>query len=192
MTNRLNRTRAQVPATPRSRIVRSNPSVGPSDRVRQPRIRSRAVPQGDAHSEAPEQEGADTSVSVETYRVGRGRPPLHTRFQPGQSGNPSGRPRRQTRSWPDLLAEELSEPITFSENGQRRTITKQRALIKRMVNQALEGRTRAQEIVAKMFSSGNADRSSEDALVESLSPEERTFLIDLIGELDDDGSAQPI
>ncbi|MCC0022861.1 MAG: hypothetical protein H6874_01415 [Hyphomicrobiaceae bacterium] len=90
------------------------------------------------------------------------------------------------------MAEELSEPITFSENGQRRTITKQRALIKRMVNQALEGRTRAQEIVAKMFSSGNADRSSEDALVESLSPEERTFLIDLIGELDDDGSAQPI
>ncbi|HEY3637024.1 MAG TPA: DUF5681 domain-containing protein [Rhizomicrobium sp.] len=27
-----------------------------------------------------------------SYSVGRGRPPLHTRFQKGQSGNPSGKP----------------------------------------------------------------------------------------------------
>ncbi len=26
------------------------------------------------------------------YTVGRGKPPLHTRFQKGQSGNPSGKP----------------------------------------------------------------------------------------------------
>ena len=27
-----------------------------------------------------------------SYTVGRGKPPLHTRFQKGQSGNPSGKP----------------------------------------------------------------------------------------------------
>ena len=26
------------------------------------------------------------------YAVGRGRPPLHSRFKKGQSGNPNGRP----------------------------------------------------------------------------------------------------
>lgn len=30
----------------------------------------------------------------EPYLVGYGKPPLHTRFKPGQSGNPRGRPRR--------------------------------------------------------------------------------------------------
>ena len=34
------------------------------------------------------------------YLIGKGRPPLHTRFRPGQSGNPKGRPkgRRNVKS----------------------------------------------------------------------------------------------
>ena len=32
------------------------------------------------------------SAGDPTYTVGRGKPPLHTRFQKGQSGNPSGKP----------------------------------------------------------------------------------------------------
>ena len=31
--------------------------------------------------------------SERDYEVGRGKPPLHTRFKPGQSGNPKGRPK---------------------------------------------------------------------------------------------------
>ena len=30
-----------------------------------------------------------------TYEVGYGKPPVHTRFRKGQSGNPSGRPKRK-------------------------------------------------------------------------------------------------
>ena len=32
------------------------------------------------------------SAENSKYTVGRGKPPLHTRFQKGQSGNPSGKP----------------------------------------------------------------------------------------------------
>jgi len=32
------------------------------------------------------------SAKNSNYAVGRGKPPLHTRFQKGQSGNPSGKP----------------------------------------------------------------------------------------------------
>ncbi len=32
------------------------------------------------------------SPSPSPYTVGRGKPPLHTQFKKGQSGNPSGKP----------------------------------------------------------------------------------------------------
>jgi hypothetical protein len=32
------------------------------------------------------------ATSTATYAVGRGKPPFHTRFKKGQSGNPSGKP----------------------------------------------------------------------------------------------------
>jgi Family of unknown function (DUF5681) len=44
------------------------------------------------------------------YKVGPGRPPLHTRFKKGQSGNPGGR-RRSARSLPALLADALDEAV---------------------------------------------------------------------------------
>jgi hypothetical protein len=35
----------------------------------------------------------DTAVQEGAYEVGRGKPPAETRFKPGQSGNPKGRPK---------------------------------------------------------------------------------------------------
>jgi hypothetical protein len=40
------------------------------------------------------------------YTVGYGKPPVETRFQKGQSGNPEGRP-RSTKKLVTLLAEAL-------------------------------------------------------------------------------------
>jgi uncharacterized protein DUF5681 len=46
----------------------------------------------------PQNTKAAESASAE-YKVGPGKPPLQSRWQKGQSGNPSGRPKQQ----PDLL-----------------------------------------------------------------------------------------
>jgi len=58
------------------------------------------------------------------YKVGPGRPPLHTRFKKGQSGNPGG---RSTKSVPALLADALNETVVVTIDGRRRTITKREA-----------------------------------------------------------------
>jgi Family of unknown function (DUF5681) len=49
--------------------------------------------------------------------VGPGRPPLHTRFKKGQSGNPGG---RSTKSLPALLADALNETVVVTIDGRRR------------------------------------------------------------------------
>ena len=43
------------------------------------------------------------------YKVGYGKPPLHTRFRKGRSGNPRGRPPRPT-DLASLLIEALDRP----------------------------------------------------------------------------------
>jgi hypothetical protein len=43
--------------------------------------------------------------------VGRSKPPKHTQWRPGQSGNPNGRPKKAA-SLTTLLKEELERPVT--------------------------------------------------------------------------------
>jgi hypothetical protein len=60
------------------------------------------------------------------YEVGPGKPPLHTRFKKGQSGNPRG---RHAQNLPALLVAALNQPVAVSENGRRRQVTKREAVI---------------------------------------------------------------
>jgi hypothetical protein len=75
--------------------------------------------------------------------VGYGRPPKATRFAKGTSGNPLGRP-RGSRDLRADLQDELSELVSVSdEAGRAQRITKQRALVKAIVQKALSGDVRA-------------------------------------------------
>ena len=79
---------------------------------------------------------------AQEYEVGYRKPPKTTRFKTGKSGNPKGRPKGSTNLATDLSAE-LNEQITVREGGQARRVTKQRALIKALTAQALQGDVRA-------------------------------------------------
>ncbi|MEQ8367545.1 MAG: DUF5681 domain-containing protein, partial [Roseicyclus sp.] len=81
-------------------------------------------------------------ATSDDYEVGYGKPPKHTRFRKGRSGNPAGRPKRSRNLRTDL-EEELNAQITVREGGREKRIRKQQALVKRHVNKAVEGDLRA-------------------------------------------------
>jgi hypothetical protein len=74
--------------------------------------------------------------------VGYKRPPVATRFKPGQSGNPKGR-KKGVRNFKTDVRNELDEVITVREGGREMKITKQRALVKALVAAAIKGDMRA-------------------------------------------------
>jgi hypothetical protein len=70
--------------------------------------------------------------------VGYKKPPRHSRFRKGRSGNPRGRP-RQARNLMTDLHEELQQRITVREAGTERRISRQRAVVMRLLDKALKG-----------------------------------------------------
>jgi hypothetical protein len=82
--------------------------------------------------------------------VGYHKPPEATRFKPGKSGNPKGRPKGSASLATDLSAE-LGEQITVREGGQPRRISKQRALVKSLMAKALQGDVRATTALLALY-----------------------------------------
>lgn len=91
------------------------------------------------------------------YSVGYGKPPQHTQFKKGRSGNPKGRPRHKM-SFEDTLHTELSALISVQENGRSRRIPRLRALVKRAVAEALAGNIRYVELLVQILQRSQPER----------------------------------
>ena len=84
------------------------------------------------------------------YEVGYGKPPEHTRFMKGHSGNARGRP-RGAKNLATLLGEALDEKVTVTENGRRRKITKREAIVTVLVNRSAQADLKATQILLGMM-----------------------------------------
>ena len=84
------------------------------------------------------------------YVVGYGKPPVHSRFQKGRSGNPKGRPRGR-RNMSTLLSATLNGWVTVVENGRRKEITKREAIVTQLVNKSAAADLKATQIVLAML-----------------------------------------
>ena len=101
------------------------------------------------------------------YKVGPGKPPLHTRFKKGQSGNPGG---RSPKNLATLLADALNEKVYVTIDGKRRRITKREAIVTQMVNKSTSVDLRATKMLIDMLKG-----VEQKAGVASPPPEPRSF-----------------
>ncbi len=83
------------------------------------------------------------------YEVGHGKPPKHTRWKKGQSGNPNGRSkgRKNARTF---IHDALTRTFTIQENGRTRRVRLMEAFINQLTVKALNGSTREQIALFKL------------------------------------------
>lgn len=116
---------------------------------------------------------ADEHNNDADYEVGYKKPPTHSRWQPGQSGNPRGRPKK-VKDFEKLLDIELSRTLRITEGGQQVSLTKRELILKTLVNDALKGDLRALKMLLPFivrqqtvegFEPDSADREALQQLV---------------------------
>jgi hypothetical protein len=94
--------------------------------------------------------------------VGYGRPPEHSQFKPGQSGNPKGRPPK-SKNKKRILKEMLFETVTVTL-GQRRTrLTCLEVMTRAAVNKAVQGDARAYRNVQRWIDNCGLEQEEQPA-----------------------------
>jgi uncharacterized protein DUF5681 len=91
------------------------------------------------------------------YDIGYGKAPKHSRFRPGQSGNPAGR-RKGLRNLKTDVKGTLAIPIKVKEGSRTRTRSTQEAALMVLRDKALRGDVRAIVRLLEL-----ADRFNSDA-----------------------------
>lgn len=127
-------------------------------------------------SASPSLPGEVREEADQGHSVGYKRPPQHTRFQAGRSGNPRGRPRTR-KNLKTMAKEVLQQPVVMMEKGRRRTVPALQAVMQKVLSRALrDGDPRAlSTILALAGQAGLADETLPEA-AGGLSAEEREVL----------------
>jgi hypothetical protein len=109
--------------------------------------------------------GRQGIADADTYQVGYGKPPKDHQFQPGQSGNPKGRP-KGTRNFATDVKAMLKQPVRVSTDGKAKKISTQAATLMRLREKALSGDARALNRLLALAQSYNSDVDAQrDAAV---------------------------
>ena len=85
------------------------------------------------------------------YEVGYKKPPLHSRFKPGNRVNPNGRRgKRERPTEAEIVHEILTQPLSFRDGGKSKRASRIELMIKSFGAAALKGDVGAAETLLKI------------------------------------------
>jgi hypothetical protein len=140
-------------------------------------------------------EKADKPASGETAQAGaraRGtheNPSFRTRFQPGMSGNPSGRP-KGSRNKSKILENALNAKVTIREGGRSRSVSKFEVAVTRVINEAASGDAKALTSVLALIKTFNLiDKLPEPDIQKALTANDDRLIEDLMARINRSASS---
>lgn len=115
-------------------------------------------------------EGGDKSGQSGPYEVGYGKPPRETRFKPGTSGNPRGRPRgsrsrgsagHAVERMKSIVLDEAYRPIQVRDGDRMIDMTVFQAAVRSLGLNAAKGNARSQAMLLELVSEVEAGNARE-------------------------------
>lgn len=118
-------------------------------------------------------------AGTKSYAVGYGKPPAHSQFKKGESGNYRGRP-SGTLNFATVLLRTLREQVVINENGQRKTITKLEAALKQLANKAASGELRALQLLLALVRSAEEQSGVPESPKQPLEENDKKVMEEIV------------
>lgn len=116
------------------------------------------------------------------YEIGYGKPPEHTRFAPGQSGNPKGRP-RGSRNLSTVVGELARQTMTITEGGRPRRVPRYTALNLILWGKALKGDHKAFMAIHQSMRDAGLLRAEVEVEQPAFSQDDQLIIHDYIARI---------
>jgi hypothetical protein len=130
-------------------ISRTPPPAAPTAQVSPP-PRTRIVPLREDDPPFATSESAPASDKPAEYEVGYKKPPKHSQFKPGRSGNPKGRS-KEAKGLKKIVKEKLTQKILARTASGAKRVSLIEGVIQKLIELAMKGNPRALEKLLTLY-----------------------------------------